>query len=139
MQPNPRMIGPDLVWALLISESETNEEKEALRVDEPMGKYVVAGGTFTNVKGEEWFDLISPGPGEPPYVLVEELMVYFRLLFGQNAHLYRVENDYTLSLVVLSHEALKWGIKAPEKILVDKEMVEKLRAVIKLSKSSRRP
>jgi len=133
------MIGLDLVWVLLISESETNEEKEALRVDEHMGKYVVAGGTFTNVKGEEWFDLISPGPGEPPYVLVEELMGYFRLVFGQNAHLYRVENDYTLSLVVLSNEALQWGIKAPEKILVDKEMVEKLRAVIKLSKSSRRP
>ena len=103
-----------------------------------MGKYVVVGGTFTNIKGEEWFDLISPGPGEPPYVLVEDLMGYFRLVFGQNAHLYRVENDFTLSLLILSHEALQWGIKAPEKITLDKEMIEKLRAVIKLSKSSRR-
>lgn len=103
-----------------------------------MGKYVVAGGTLTNIKGEEWFDLISPGPGEPPYVLVEELMGYFRLVFGQNAHLYRVENDYTLSLLVLSHEALQWGIKAPERIVLDKEIAAKLRAIIKPTKASRR-
>jgi hypothetical protein len=98
-----------------------------------MSEYIVAGGTFTNLEGEEWFDLVCPSPGEPPYVLVEEVMGYFRLVFRQNAHLYRVEDDYTLSLVVLSHEALQWGIQAPERIKPDEEIVKKLRAVIKLS------
>ena len=89
-----------------------------------MNDYFVAGGTFTNPEGKEWFDLVCPAPGEPPYVLIEaEVMV----------HLYRVEDDYTLSLVVLSQEALQWGIQAPERVKPDEELVEKLRAVIKLS------
>jgi hypothetical protein len=103
------------------------------RIGQNMSQYVVAGGTFTNLEGQEQFDLMSPGPGEPPYILVEEDMGYFRLVFRQNAHLYRVEDDYSLSLVVLSHEALQWGIKAPEKIKLDKEIVKKLQAVIELS------
>jgi hypothetical protein len=98
-----------------------------------MNRYFVAGGTFTSPEGEEWFDLICPGPGEPPYVLIEaEVMGYFRLVW-QDVHLYRVEDDYTLSLVVLSPEALQWGIQAPEKVKLDHNLVEKLRTIIKLS------
>jgi hypothetical protein len=98
-----------------------------------MSDYFVAGGTFTSPEGEEWFDLVCPGPGESPYVFVEaEVMGFFRLVW-QDVHLYRVEDDYTLSLVVLSHEALQWGIQAPERVNPDDELVVKLRAVIKLS------
>jgi hypothetical protein len=98
-----------------------------------MTEYIVAGGIFKNEEeGDERFDLICPGPGQPPYVMGEDAMGYFRLVW-QNAHLYRVEDDYTLSLVVLSHEALQWGIQAPERIKPDEEIVKKLRAVIKLS------
>jgi hypothetical protein len=98
-----------------------------------MNNYFVAGGTFTNLEGEEWFDLVCPGPGEPPYVLIEAEVIGFFSLVWQDVHLYRVEEDYTLSLVVLSHEALKWGIQAPESVKPDEELIEKLRAVIKLS------
>jgi hypothetical protein len=98
-----------------------------------MNDYFVAGGTFTNPEGKEWFDLVCPGPGEPPYVVIEaEVRGYFMLVW-QDVHLYQVENDYTLSLVVLSQEALQWGIQAPERVKPDEELVEKLRAVIKLS------
>lgn len=84
------------------------------------------------MNGEEWFDLICPGPGEPPYVLVDGFLGCFKLVW-QNAHLYRVEDDYTLSLVAPSPEALQWGVKAPEKVWLDEDLVGKLRAVIKLS------
>jgi hypothetical protein len=97
-----------------------------------MSKNIVAGGVFTNEEGEEWFDLICPGPGEPPYVMGEGVMAYFRLIW-QDAHLYRVENDYTLSLIVFSPEALQWGLKAPEKVKPDEDLLVKLEAVIKLT------
>jgi hypothetical protein len=98
-----------------------------------MNDYFVAGGTFKNPEGTEWFDLVCPAPGEPPYVLIEEEVMGYFMLVWQDVHLYRVENDYTLSLVVLSQEALQWGIQAPERVKPDEELVEKLRAVIKLS------
>jgi hypothetical protein len=97
-----------------------------------MSEYIVAGGIYTDLKGEEHFDLVCPSPGEPPYIIVEDAIGYFRLIW-QNVHLYRVENDYTLSLVVLSHSALQWGVKAPERVKPNEEIVGRLRAVIKLS------
>jgi hypothetical protein len=102
------------------------------RIDEAMNEYFVAGGTYTNLKGEDYFDLVCPGPGEPPYVMVDSIMDYFRLVW-QNAHLYRVEADYTLSLVAPSPEALQLGVKAPERIRLDANLVKRLRAVIKHS------
>jgi hypothetical protein len=54
---------------------------------------------------------------------------YFGRL-SQQAHLYRVEQDYTLSLVAPSCQALEWGIKAPEKVTLDQEALEKLQAVM---------
>ncbi len=96
-----------------------------------MNKYFVAGGIYTNLNGEEWFDLVCPGPGEPPYIMVVGVMDYFNKLIWQNAHLYRVEDDYSLSLVAPSPEALQWGVKAPELVWPDANLLEKLRAVIK--------
>ena len=97
-----------------------------------MSEYIVAGGIYTDLKGEERFDLVCPSPGEPPYIIVEDAIGYFRLIW-QNVHLYRVEDDYSLSLVVLSREALQWGIKAPARVKPDEEIVGQLRAAIKLS------
>jgi hypothetical protein len=87
--------------------------------------YFVAGGTYTNLKGEELFDLVCPRPGEPPYVMTDGVMRYFRLIW-QNAHLYRVEADYTLSLVAPSAEALQRGVQAPERIIPDAVLLQKL-------------
>jgi hypothetical protein len=93
-------------------------------------EYFVAGGTYTNQKGMEWFDLLCLGPGEPPYIMIDGVMDYFSLAW-QNAHLYRVEDDYSLSLVAPSPEALQWGVKAPERVLPDADLLRRLRAVIK--------
>jgi hypothetical protein len=94
-----------------------------------MSNYIVAGGIFKNEAGEERFDLISPGPGQPPYVLAEDVLGYFKLIW-HNSHLYRVEDDYTLSLVVASLEALEWGVKAPEHVTLDEDLREKLKVVL---------
>jgi hypothetical protein len=95
-----------------------------------MSKYFVAGGIYKDLKGEERFDLVCQGPGEPPCVLIESVMAYFGFIW-QNAHLYRVENDYTLTLVAPSHEALRGGVGAPEKVWPDANLLNKLQAVIK--------
>jgi hypothetical protein len=94
-----------------------------------MSKYFVAGGIYKNRKGEEWFDLIRPGPGDSPYVMIDSLLGYFRLEC-QNSHLYRVEDDYTLVLVALSPKALQWGVEAPERVTPNANLLEKLRVVI---------
>jgi hypothetical protein len=44
-----------------------------------------------------------------------------------------VEDDYSLSLVAISTEAQQWGVVAPVKVWPDEALVEKLRAIIKLS------
>ncbi len=91
--------------------------------------YFVAGGTYTNLKGEELFDLVCPGSGEPPYVMNDGVMSYFRLIW-QNAHLYRVEADYTLSLVTPSPEAIQLGVKAPQRVTPDKALLQKLQKAL---------
>jgi hypothetical protein len=48
----------------------------------------------------------------------------------QQAHVYRVEKDFTLSLVAPSSQALEWGIKAPERVTLDQEALKKLLAVM---------
>ena len=103
-----------------------------------MNDYFVAGGTFINLEGEERFDLVCPSPGEPPYVLVDGIMDYFMLIW-QGAHLYRVEADYTLSLVAPSPEALQWGVKAPEKVWLGEDLLKKLQAAIRPDNSPATP
>jgi hypothetical protein len=94
-----------------------------------MNEYFVAGGTYTTLKGEERFDLVCPGPGEPPYVMVDGVMDYFRMVW-QNAHLYRVEDDYSLTLVAPSPEALQMGVQAPERVKPGAALLEQLQKVI---------
>ena len=94
-----------------------------------MSEHIVAGGIFKNEKGDEWFDLICPGPGQPPYVMGEDAISLF-LLVWQNAHLYRVEEDYTLSLVAISTEGLQFGVEAPEKVWPDENLLRKIQAAI---------
>lgn len=89
----------------------------------------MAGGIFKNEEGEERFDLISSGPGQPPYVLAEDVLEYFKLIW-QSSHLYRVEDDYTLSLIFVSLEALVWGVKAPEHVTLDEDLRERLKVVL---------
>ena len=62
--------------------------------------------------------------------MIDGVMDYFRLIW-QNAHLYRVEDDYTLTLVVPSPDALQCGIKAPGRVCPDVNLLEKLQAVIR--------
>jgi hypothetical protein len=95
-----------------------------------MSEYFVAGGIYQNPMGKERFELVCPGPGKPPFVMAEGVMSYFRLVW-QNAHLYRVEKDYTLALIVSSPEALARGVKAPLRVTPDKLLLEKLQSVIK--------
>jgi hypothetical protein len=94
-----------------------------------MSEYFVAGGIYKNHKGEEWFDLIHPGPGNSTYVMIDGVLGYF-MLEWQNAHLYRVEDDYTLVLVALSPKALQWGVEAPERVMPNANLLEKLQAVV---------
>jgi hypothetical protein len=94
-----------------------------------MIEYFVAGGTYTSLEGEERFDLVCPGPGEPPYVLIDGVIDYFRVIC-QSAHLYRVEDDYSLTLVAPSPEALSCGVKAPERVTPDAYLLQQLQKVI---------
>ena len=94
-----------------------------------MSEYFVAGGTYKDLKGEERFDLVCPSTGEPPYLMVGGVMAYFRLIW-QHAHLYRLEDDYTLTLVAPSPEALQWGVKAPERVAPDTALQEQLQKSI---------
>lgn len=100
------------------------------RVGENISKYFVAGGIYKNQEGGEWFTLVCPGSGELPYVMEEGMKPYFKLIW-QNAHLYQVEEDYTLSLVALSREALQRGVEAPERVTPDSELSKKLQTVLK--------
>lgn len=97
-----------------------------------MGHHFVAGGIFVDPKGNERFGLLCPGPGEKPLVMGKGLSPYFNQVW-QHAHLYRVENDLSLTLIAASPVALKWGVGAPEKVTPQKNWTEKLRAIISLS------
>jgi hypothetical protein len=68
-----------------------------------MSIYLVAGGIFPDLNGDERFTLVCPGSGELPYVFKDHTKSYFKLIW-QNAHLYLVEDDYTLTLRAFSPE-----------------------------------
>jgi hypothetical protein len=91
-----------------------------------MSTYLVAGGIFQYLDGNELFSLVCPAPGDLPYVFKEGMKPYFKLIWP-NAHLYQVKEDYTLALVDSSPEALQWGVMAPERVTPDKELGKKLR------------
>jgi hypothetical protein len=95
-----------------------------------MSAYLVAGGVFQDLDGNELFSLVCPGPGELPYVMAEDKKPYFKLIW-QNAHLYKVQDDYSLSLVDSSPEALQWGVMAPERVTPDPVLHKKLQTAFK--------
>ncbi len=95
-----------------------------------MSTYLVAGGIFRDLNGNELFSLVCPSPGEPPYVMEEGKGSYFKLIW-KNAHLYQVEDDYTLTLVELSLQALHWGVLAPERVTPDPALFKKLQTAFK--------
>lgn len=94
-----------------------------------MSTYFVAGGIFQDLEGNELFTLVCPSSGELPYVMEDGLKSYFKLIW-ENAHLYQVEDDYSLKLVNLRPEALRWGIKAPERVTPDQNLSEKLKSAL---------
>jgi hypothetical protein len=94
-----------------------------------MSEYFVAGGIYQDLQGKERFALLAPNQEDPPFLMINGVRRYFSLL-AQHAHLYRVEKDYSLSLVAPSTQALQWGIKAPEKVTLELETLTKLQAVI---------
>ena len=94
--------------------------------------YFVVGGIFQDKDGNEKFALLRPEPGEPPIIMEDSVIRYFTLIWHQ-AHLYRVEEDYTLALVTASHQAMQEGITAPERITLNTDLLEELQAVIEPS------
>ncbi len=103
-----------------------------------MTTYLVAGGIFPGRQGEERFTLVCPSSEELPYVFEDGVMSYFKLIW-QHAHLYRVEDDYTLALRAFSPEAIHWGVKAPERVTPDTDLLEKLRAVLQPCQTGLKP
>ena len=99
-----------------------------------MSTYLVAGGIFQDLEGNELFTLVCPSTGDLPYVMDDVQKHYFKLIW-QNAHLYQVEKDYSLTLAALSPEAVEWGVKAPERVTLDKNLFEKLKAVLQAKES----
>uniref|UniRef100_A0A7C3V5K3 Uncharacterized protein n=1 Tax=Desulfobacca acetoxidans TaxID=60893 RepID=A0A7C3V5K3_9BACT len=93
--------------------------------------YFVAGGIFSDLDGNELFSLVCPSSGGLPYVLKEAESPFFRLIW-EDAHLYQIEEDGTLSLVSPSPEALQKGIRAPEKVTPEPGLVEKLQSILKV-------
>ncbi len=96
---------------------------------EEMSVYFVAGGVYQDYRGQERFVLMAPNQEAPPYLMIDGLTQYFTLLRHQ-AHIYRVEEDYTLSLVAPSSKALEWGVRAPERVRLDQDSLAKLQAVM---------
>jgi hypothetical protein len=84
---------------------------------------------FPSINGHEQFTLTCPSTTKLPYVMIDDIMQYF--IMWQSTHLYRVENDYTLTLLAPSPEALQYGLKAPERVWPDASLLKKLQAVIK--------
>ena len=95
-----------------------------------MSTYLVAGGIFQDLNGNGLFSLVCPSPGEPLYMLEEGRSSHFKLIW-ENAHLYQVEDDYSLTLVDLSPQALHWGVLAPERVIPVPALFKKLQTAFK--------
>ncbi len=95
-----------------------------------MGTYFVAGGIYHDLNGKEMFSLVCPSSKELPYVIDDGIKPYFKLIW-QNSHLYHVEEDYTLTLVDSSPQALQNGVMAPEKVTLGPDLSKRLQTVLK--------
>jgi len=98
-----------------------------------MDHYFVAGGIFSDPKGKERFILLCPEAEDKPLVMGNGLRHYFIKQIWHLGHLYRVENDLSLTLIATSPVALEWGIGAPEKVTLQEKWIEELLAIISLS------
>lgn len=83
------------------------------------------------------FTLVCPSTGDLPYVMKESMRPYFKLIW-QNAHLYQVEENYSLALVDQSPEALQWGVKAPERVIPEPELENILRSACAVMTSQKK-
>jgi hypothetical protein len=106
--------------------------EETASRDKLVGHFFVAGGIFHDPKGNERFALVCPGTGKKPLVMADSLSRYF-IMIWRHAHLYRVEKDYSLTLVAASPVALQGGIGAPERVEPTTRWLEKLQDLICLS------
>ena len=97
-----------------------------------MSQYFVAGGIFLDPKGNQRFALVCPSSGKKPLVMGDSLSHYF-IMIWRHAHLYRVEKDYSLTLVAASPVALQGGIGAPERVEPTTSWLERLQDLISLS------
>ena len=97
-----------------------------------MNQFFVAGGIFIDPKGNERFALVCPGAEEKPLVMGDSLSRYF-IQIWHHAHLYRIEKDFSLTLVAASPLALQGGIKAPERVTPSTNWLDKLRDLVSLS------
>jgi len=97
-----------------------------------MSQFFVAGGVFIDPGGQERFALVCPRSEEKPLVMGDSLNRYF-IQIWHHAHLYRIEEDYSLTLVAASPLALQGGIKAPERVTPSTNWLEKLRDLVSLS------
>ena len=97
-----------------------------------MGQFFVAGGIFIDPRGKERFALVCPGSEENPLVMGDSLSRYF-IQIWHHAHLYRIEKDFSLTLVAASPVALQGGIGAPERVTPTTTWLEKLRDLVSLS------
>jgi hypothetical protein len=95
-----------------------------------MGSYFVAGGLYHDLNGNEVFSLVCPSSEELPYVMDEGIKPYFMLIW-QNAHLYQIEEDYTLALAASSPQALQNGVMAPERVTLSPDLSQRLQTVLK--------
>jgi hypothetical protein len=97
-----------------------------------MGQFFVAGGIFTDPRGQERFALVCPSPEDQPLVMGDSLSRYF-IQIWHHAHLYRIEKDFSLTLVAASPLALHGGIKAPERVTPSSTWLDRLRNLVTLS------
>ncbi len=95
-----------------------------------MDNYFVAGGIYRDLNGNAIFSLVCPSSGELPYVMDEGIKPYFNLIW-LDAHLYQVEEDYSLALVYSSPQALQNGVMAPEKVMLGPDLSNRLQTVLK--------
>jgi hypothetical protein len=94
-----------------------------------MGTYFVAGGIYRDLNGNEIFSLVCPSYGELPYVMDRGIKPYFRLIW-LDAHIYQVEEDYTLALIDSSPQALQNGVMAPERVTPGPDLSKRLQTAL---------
>ena len=95
-----------------------------------MGAYFVAGGIYRDLNGNETFSLVCSSSEELPYVMDEGIKPYFNLIW-LDAHLYLVEEDYSLALVDSSPQALQNGVMAPERVKPGPDLSQRLQTALK--------